>query len=75
MQHQLLWPVIGCAIILVGTIWAFGGYDELSTAGGIGLTWGIVATLMVGIGLMAVILYGRRSRRDRVVDRATRHDE
>lgn len=74
MQPRILWPVIGCVGILIGAVWAFGGPDGLSSVGGMGLTLGIVATLVVGVGLMAVILYGRRSRRDRMVDRRSRHE-
>jgi hypothetical protein len=74
MQSRLLWPIIGCGVIMFGLILAFGGYDGLSSIGGMGLMLGVIATLAVGVGLMAVILYGRRSRRDRTVDRGIRHD-
>lgn len=72
MQPRILWPVVACAAVLLASIWAFGG--GLSSVGGMGLTLGIAGTLVVGIGLMAVILYGRRSRRDRMVDRGARRD-
>ncbi|PWC52418.1 hypothetical protein [Azospirillum sp. TSO22-1] len=72
MQPRILWPVIGCIAVLLAAVWAFGG--GMSPVGGMGLALGIVGTLVVGVGLMAIILYGRRSRRDRMVDRGVRRD-
>ncbi|MCW2239693.1 hypothetical protein [Azospirillum canadense] len=75
MQRRILWPVIGCVVVLVASIWVFGGHNGLSFVGGMGLTLGIVLVLTAAVGIMAVIFYGRRSRRDRSVGHAARHDD
>ena len=74
MQHRVLWPAIGgggLALVTLGSIWALGGYDGASFAA---LTLGIIAPIAVGIGFVALIFYGRRSRRDEAVDRTAHND-
>jgi hypothetical protein len=74
MQHRSLWPAIGgvgLALVTLGSIWAFGGYDGASFAA---LTLGVIAPIAVGIGFAALIFYGRRSRRDEAVDRTAHND-
>jgi hypothetical protein len=78
MRYRILGPVIVCVgllLVLLGSIWALGGYDELGVTTGWALTLGVGATMAVGIGFIAVILYGRRSRRDEAVHRATGDDD
>jgi drug/metabolite transporter (DMT)-like permease len=58
------------ALVLLGTFWAFGGYNGMSLAGGMAVTLGVAAAAALGIGLMSVILEGRRSRRDEAVRRS-----
>lgn len=68
-------PVVAAAallaLVLIAATWAFGGYDGLGVAGGLGVTFGILVVAAVGAVLMAVILRGRRSRRDEAVRRMT----
>jgi len=77
MLHQSVGPWALCAgvtLVLIALAWALGGYDGLSFAGGVALTLGIAAPVAVGFAFMDIIVKGRRSRRDRMVDRTTRHD-
>jgi hypothetical protein len=78
MQHRILWPVVGGVVLILalfGLIWAFGGYDGTSSTGGMGAALGIIAPIALGIGLMALIFYGRRSRRDEKVHRTTQDND
>ena len=77
MQSRFLWPVVVCAPALC--CWRWSGRlvtarDWTETAGW-AVALGVVATLAVGIGLMAIIFQGRRSRRDRLVDRNQHHGQ
>lgn len=77
LHHRILWLAAGgIALILLLFVWAwpFGGYDGTSVTGGVALTLGVIVALALGIGLIAVILHGRRSRRDEAVRRATHRD-
>ena len=58
-------------LVLLGAIWAFGGYDGLGVVGGLALTLGIVVAVTLGVSLMMIILRGHRSRRDEAVHRKT----
>jgi hypothetical protein len=81
MQNRILWPAIACIgliLVLLGSTWALGGYDEMSSASSVTLTLltlGVIVPIAVGIGFVALIIYGRRSRRDEAVHRATRNDD
>jgi hypothetical protein len=54
---------IGAVMILV---WVFGGIDTegVSTDGIIAMVLGTMVTVLVGIGLMALIFYSNRSGQD-----------
>jgi hypothetical protein len=58
-------------LVLLGAVWAFGGFDGLSVAGGLAVVFGIVVVAALGTVLMTVVMRGRRSRRDEVVHRRT----
>ena len=78
MQHRFFWPVIACVgliLVLLGSVWVLGGYEGMSFTAGWALTLGVGAAMALGIGFMAVIFYGRRSRRDEAVRRATGDDD
>ena len=53
---------VGAVIVVLGLIWAFGGFDNLGldTAGVIALSLGILFTVALGIGLMAAVFYSER---------------
>jgi hypothetical protein len=74
MQSRFLWPVVVCVgLVLLALVWAFGNREGLDQTAGWAVALGVAATLAVGIGLMAIIFQGRRSRRDRLVDRNQHH--
>jgi len=74
MQSRFLWPVVVCVgLVLLALVWAFGDREGLNQTAGWAVALGVAATLAVGIGLMAIIFQGRRSRRDRLVDRNQHH--
>jgi hypothetical protein len=76
MQSRFLWPVVVCVgLVLLALVWAFGDREGLDQTAGWAVALGVVATLAVGIGLMAIIFQGRRSRRDRLVDRNQHHGQ
>lgn len=58
-------------LVLLGAVWAFGGFDGLSVAGGLAVVLGIVVVAALGTALMTVVMRGRRSRRDEAVHRRT----
>ncbi|WP_207485871.1 hypothetical protein [Arenibaculum pallidiluteum] len=77
MLHQITGPVFLCAavvLVLIGLAWAVGGYDGMSLGAGLALTLGIAAPVAVGFAFMEIIVKGRRSRRDRMVDRTRGSD-
>jgi hypothetical protein len=74
MQQRFFLPVIACVgliLILLGSMWVLGSFEGMSLSAGWAVTLGVGAAMALGIGLMAVILFGRRSRRDEAVHRAT----
>jgi hypothetical protein len=50
---------VGAVIVVLGLIWAFGGFDNLGldASGVIALSLGILFTVALGVGLMAAIFY------------------
>lgn len=58
-------------LVLLAATWIFGGYDGLSTAGGLAVTFGIAVVATLGVVLMTIVRRGRRSRRDEAVHRQT----
>lgn len=78
LRHRIPWLAIGVVVlilVLLGWAWPFVGHDGTSETGGVAVTLGVIVALALGIGLIAIILYGRRSRRDEAVRRASRHNE
>jgi uncharacterized membrane protein YqjE len=76
MQRRFLWPVIACVgLVLLALIWVLSDREGLDQTAGWAVTWGVLAILAVGVGLMAVIFHGRRSRRDQSVDRTRHHEQ
>ena len=73
MHHRFFWPAIVCIaliLVLIGMTWALGGYQGTGVGGGVTLMLGIAVPVVVVVGILAIILYGRRSRRDEAVHRA-----
>jgi hypothetical protein len=65
------WILIGSLLVfLVGAIaWAYegttiGGSFEMPTAGYVALAFGVVVSLIVGIGLMTLVFYSSRAGYD-----------
>ena len=55
------------AIVFLVVGWGYGDDDtgsSMSTAGYVAMTFGIVATLALGIGLMALVFYSSRKGHD-----------
>ena len=72
MERRFVWPAVCClglALVAIGLVWAFGDYAGISLTAGWAVALGVAATMALGLGLMAVIFHGRRSRRDQAVDR------
>jgi hypothetical protein len=75
MQSRFLWPAIVCVgLVLLALVWMLNDREGLDPTAGWAVTLGVLGTLAVGIGLMAIIFQGRRSRRDRLVDRQQHHE-
>ncbi len=76
MRDRTSWLAVGgvLVLVLIGAVWALGGFEGLSPAGGFGVTFGIVVAIAIGITFMAIVLRGRRSRRDEAVRREIRRD-
>ena len=78
MERKLIIRIAGgtLAIIvaLIGGVAAFGGFSGLGAGGSFALVFGIVASLGLGIGLMALVFYSNRSARDEAVHFAARRD-
>jgi hypothetical protein len=75
MQSRFLWPAIVCVgLVLLALVWMLNDREGLDQTAGWAVTLGVLGTLAVGIGLMAIIFQGRRSRRDRLVDRKQHHE-
>jgi hypothetical protein len=53
---------IGATIVVLGLIWLFGGFDSLGldSSGIIALSLGIIFTVALAVGLMALIFYSER---------------
>ena len=67
MRSKLAWSIAAIAIaaaamvaIVVGRFWTALGADEISLAGWLAMGFGIVATLALGIGLMALMFLSNR---------------
>ena len=58
----VLLMLLGVAVYVLVAGWSSAGdpASEISTAGYVAMVLGIVATLALGIGLMALIFYGNR---------------
>lgn len=72
MERRFVWPAVCClglAFAAIGLVWAFGDYAGVSFKAGWAVALAVAATMALGMGLMAVIVHGRRSRRDQAVDR------
>ena len=63
-----VWIAVGVAaaavIAVVASLWRDIGDGGMSPAGWVAMGLGIVATLGLGIGLMALVFYSSRSGRD-----------
>jgi hypothetical protein len=64
----------GVIVVLLALTWLFGGFSEMGGAGVAALTLGIILTVALGIGLMALLFYSSRSERDEAVHHAVRED-
>jgi hypothetical protein len=55
---------VAATIVLLALVWVFGGFTGLGldTSGAIALSLGIVFTVALAVGLMALIFYGDRER-------------
>ncbi len=63
----LLLALLGLALVILYEGWGLAGGDEgtaMSTNGWIAMGLGIVATLALGVGLMALIFYSHRRGHD-----------
>ena len=63
----LLLALLGLALVILYEGWGIAGGEEggsMSTSGWIAMILGIVATLGLGIGLMALVFYSSRQGRD-----------
>jgi hypothetical protein len=64
----LMAVILALAIVIGYVGWGMGDSDDpaqaMSTTGYVAMAFGIVATLALGIGLMALIFYSSRSGRD-----------
>jgi hypothetical protein len=74
-MRRTIWFSIGCAAIVVFvlvTLFLTGVFGDLglSTQGTIALIIGITLTVLLGVGLMALVFYSGRSQHDDLV----RHD-
>lgn len=73
MKNMLLYIVLGFILLLASiggiTTWSNLGDVSLGTHGWIALSGGVILTLLVGGGLMALVFYSNRSGHD------TRHHE
>ncbi len=78
MERRFVWPAVCCvglALAAIGLFWVFGDHAGVSLTAGWAAALAVAATMALGIGLMAVIFYGRRSRRDQAVDRGNHRDD
>jgi len=63
----------GAAILLLLlATWAFGGFEGLSPVGVFSLFVGVILSVVVGVGLMALVFYSSRSDRDEAAYRLGR---
>jgi hypothetical protein len=74
-MKRTIWFSIGCAaivVIVLVTLLLTGVFGDLglSTQGTIALIIGITLTILLGVGLMALVFYSGRSQHDELV----RHD-
>lgn len=63
----LLLALLGLALVILYEGWGIAGGEgggSMSTSGWIAMILGIVATLGLGIGLMALVFYSSRQGRD-----------
>lgn len=63
----LLLALLGLALVILYEGWSIAGGEgggSMSTSGWIAMILGIVATLGLGIGLMALVFYSSRQGRD-----------
>jgi len=75
MQHRNPWLAIGgigAILVLLGSVWVLSGSQEVSATG---LVLGVTIPIAVGVGFAALIIRGRRSRRDEQVHRAIGDDD
>jgi hypothetical protein len=52
--------VVAAVIVVVGNLWESVGQTRISTAGWLAMAFGILATLGLGIGLMALVFISNR---------------
>ncbi|HEY6981666.1 hypothetical protein [Reyranella sp.] len=67
MTVALLVVMLVLALVILYEGWSIAGGEEgtgMSTNGWIAMTLGIVATLGLGVGLMALVFYSNRHGRD-----------
>jgi hypothetical protein len=63
--------VVACAVVLVigvliGALWIGIGDSEISTAGWLAMGLGVIVTLALGIGLMALVFFSNRRGYDEI---------
>jgi hypothetical protein len=73
MRSKLAWSIAAIAIaaivavaIVIGRFWNTMGAADISLAGWLAMVFGIVATLALGIGLMALMFFSSRHGYDDV---------
>jgi NADH:ubiquinone oxidoreductase subunit 6 (subunit J) len=51
---------VGAVVVVVASLWAQAGDDEMSTGGWIALVLGVLVALALGMGLMALVFISSR---------------
>jgi len=68
MNWTLSFPIACLASItaVLAVVWAAGGFDiaGLSTSGLVAIVGGVTLTVLLAVGLMALVFYSNRSGRD-----------
>jgi hypothetical protein len=58
--------VVGTVVIVVANLWASVGETQISAAGWLAMALGVLATLGLGIGLMALVFISSRRGYDEI---------